>query len=269
MLSKEQIKHIKSLRIKKYRNLYREFIAEGDKIVAELYHRNKQDTKSPFKIKKIFACPEWIKQQSISSQNSDLKIYDLKSGELEKISSLKTPNQVLAIIHLPDHKINYNEVKNDLSIFLENIQDPGNLGNIIRISDWFGIKNIFCSPDSAEIYNPKVIQSSMGSFSRVKVHYIDINSLIDNLNYSIQIYGTFLEGENIYNTKLSETGIIIMGNESKGIHPNLEKLVTKKLSIPTFPGDEAEINSLNVSAATAIICSEFRRRIKRQHSYRQ
>ncbi len=261
MLSNNQIKHIRSLSRKKNRILHQEFIIEGEKIVTELINQNQDDSSIKWKIKKIFAYQEWLNK---FQNNTNIKQYDiqvLNEGELDKISSLVTPNQVLALININDLEINFPEINMSLSLYLDDIQDPGNLGNIIRISDWFGIKNLFCSENSVDSYNPKVIQATMGSFCRVNVYNVNIRSIISNVENKFPVYGTFLEGENIYSTDLNSRGLIIFGNESKGINQELIKFIKQKLYIPAFPSITKETDSLNVSSAAAIICSEFRRRI--------
>ena len=160
----------------------------------------------------------------------------------------------------PSYTINYaQQVEHNLCLALDNVQDPGNLGTIIRLADWFGIEDIFCSADSADLYNPKTIQATMGSIARVRVHYINLHELITDLSPSTPIYGTFLEAENIYNQPLTSQGLIVMGNEGKGISEAIEKLITHKLYIPNYPPDRCTGESLNVAIATAIVCAEFRR----------
>lgn len=260
MISRNQIKYIRSLSRKKNRIINKEFIAEGEKIVRELISQKPDTSKYTWKIKKIFAYPEWLNNLPDGIQTKHLNVQELKPGELDRISSLKTPNLVLAIIEIKNSGIIFSEINNSISLYLDDIQDPGNLGAIIRISDWFGIKNIICSENSVDIYNPKVIQASMGSFCRVNVFYYNISSFISKIDNTLHVYGTFLEGENIYTTNLSPHGIIVLGNESKGISQELEKFINQKLYIPAFPSVNKETNSLNVSSAAAIICSEFRRR---------
>lgn len=254
MLSKNKTKFINSIKKKKYRELYQCFFAEGEKLVDELLH-------SEFQITDILSTSEWLDK---NKQNLplDIEISEITDAELKKISSLSSPNKVFAIAKQPKTSYKKSEIQNDLSLILDNINDPGNLGTIIRISDWFGIKNIFCSNESVDTYNPKVVQASMGALYRVKVHYVDLDSFFPqfSINENFNIFGTFLEGENIYNEKLCNNGFIIMGSESHGISEYLKKHINKKLFIPNFPGDVKTSESLNISVATAIICSEFRRR---------
>ena len=179
---------------------------------------------------------------------------------LKKITQLKTAPPVIAVCQQPQTKPDFRNCK-VLTIALDEIQDPGNLGTIIRLADWFGIENIVCSKDTADAYNPKVVQATMGAIARVNVFYVELeNYLNEQQNLNIPIYGTFLDGQNIYNQELSNYGIIIMGNEGKGISKNIEQLIDKKLLIPSFSNNPDKSESLNVSTATGIILSEFKRR---------
>ncbi len=252
MLSKNKIKYLTSLQVKKYREENNQFVAEGVKLVDELL-------KSNFKITEIFALKEWINKHA-SIRN--MEVNEISLTELERISGLKTPNHVVALVEITNQQINVNEIYSDLVIALDDIKDPGNLGTIIRIADWFGINNIVCSVNSVDVYNSKVVQATMGSIARVNVYYTDLNKFISNAPKDIKVYGTLLEGENIYQKELSEKGIILIGNEANGISSELISLITDKIHIPSFANnnnDKAE--SLNASVATAIICSEFKRRI--------
>ena len=250
MLSKNTIKFINSLQKKKYRDKNKLFIVEGDKMVKEII-------KSDLEIERIFVTKHW--EENINQ----IKLLNetITENELKKISSLKTPNNVLAIIKMPDYEIDKDEIGNELSIVLDDLQDPGNLGTIIRTADWFGIKNIICSRNSADVYNPKVVQATMGAVARVKVHYVDIETFLENSHFAddFKIYGTFLNGANLNETKLNDKGLIIMGNESKGISKKIEKFVNKRIFIPNYPAHGKTSESLNVSTATAIVCYEFRR----------
>ena len=251
MLSKNKIKYINSLKIKKYRSQYKQFIAEGTKIVKELII-NKKD------IAEIYATKDWINNNNVPE--GICTVCDIK--DIQKISSLKNPQEVLAVVNHKNTNLDYKKLSDQLIITLDNIQDPGNLGTIIRIADWYGIETIICSEDSVDCYNPKVVQATMGAFARVDILYTDIKNLISDMTekFSVPVYGTFLEGENIYNCSLTKNGIIVMGNEGSGISENVESLVTQKLYIPNFPPETETSESLNISVATAITCSEFRRR---------
>ncbi|MDR1783592.1 MAG: RNA methyltransferase [Dysgonamonadaceae bacterium] len=248
MLSKNKIKFIRSLEKKKFRDETACFLAEGNKLVSDLLPF--------FDCELLVAKPRWM------ATKGDVKVGELiavEDGEIEKASLLKTPQDVLAVFRKPDRELPYNELKTELSLVLDGIQDPGNMGTIIRIADWFGIRNVICSLDSADIYNPKTIQATMGAIARVSVFYETLADFIDSLT-GTPVYGTFLEGNNIYREKLTPNGLIVMGNEGKGISRSVEKLITSKLFIPNFPAGEKTSESLNVAVATAITCSEFRRR---------
>jgi len=212
----------------------------------------------------LLATKNWIeKNQNIISSKLNIDIIEITADELKKISSLTTPNEVFAVVKQAEFTFKIDEIKSELSLFLESINDPGNLGTIIRIADWFGIKNIFCSNDSVDVYNPKVVQASMGAIYRIKTHYVDSIDFLTELNQvdNFNIYGTFLEGDFIYKQELSESGLIIMGSESHGISKDIESFINQKLFIPNYPQDLKTSESLNISVATAIVCSEFRRKI--------
>ena len=185
----------------------------------------------------------------------------ITDDDLHRISFLQHPQQVLALFPIPksDSSSSLSHLSSSLSLALDGIQDPGNLGTIIRIADWFGIDTIYCSEDTADAYNPKVVQATMGSLARVNIIYLSLEALFDSLPDDFPVYGTLLDGDDIYQQPLSQNGIIVMGNEGNGISPEIRAKVNRRLLIPRFrTGDSAE--SLNVAIATAITCSEFRRR---------
>jgi TrmH family RNA methyltransferase len=255
MLSKNKIKWIRSLEIKKIRDAEKLFVAEGHKIVCELLE-------SSFSTVALYATDQWYKKNSHLKKKFPKESEFINETELQKISFLKTPQEVIAIATIPDSKLNTQLLSNKLSIALDTIQDPGNLGTIIRLADWFGINNIICSPDTADAFNPKVIQSTMGAIFRVNIHYCPLEQILPELTkIGLPIYGTTLDGENIYDSTLSKDGIIIMGNESKGVKDNTLPFIQKNLFIPNFPLGQKTSESLNVGVATAIICAEFRRRL--------
>lgn len=263
MISKNKIKYIHSLEQKKNRNKEGKFVAEGHKVVDDLLALQPAEL--------IVATDEWLHGKHIAAQTEVIEVTD---EELKKVSFLQHPQQVLAVFkqalrnknsqaadeadgnaHGFSH-IDYTQ----LHLALDGVQDPGNLGTIIRIADWFGIEHIYCSQDTADVYNPKVVQATMGSIARVKVEYGDLQALIESLPSDVPVYGTLLDGEDIYQQSLENHGFIIMGNEGKGISPALAQKVNHKLLIPNFPEGRPTADSLNVAIATAITCSEFRRR---------
>lgn len=246
MISKAKIKFIRSLDQKKTRKEEKVFVAEGPKVVGDL-----MEVMSPVS---LFATEGWL---SVHSQHGDL-CQVVTEEELHKISFLQHPQQVLAIFPQFDDTTAFNP--NTLSLALDGLQDPGNLGTIIRIADWFGIESIYCSKDTADLYNPKVVQATMGSMARVKVQYTDLPEFIGSLPDGYPLYGTLLDGKDLYQQALTPYGLIIMGNEGNGISPDIRKKVNHQLLIPNFPEGRKTADSLNVAIATAIICAEFRRR---------
>jgi len=249
MLSKNKIKFFNSLKLRKFRIKHNLFLAEGEKLTFDLLQ-------SEIKPKFILTISKELVPEN---KNNNFEIIELDSAEIGKISQLKTPSKIIGIFEIPNYIFDLNEINKTLSIFCDNIQNPGNLGTIIRTADWFGIKNIFCSEHTVDVYNPKTIQATMGSIASVKVHYVNKTDFFLSLDKNFWTYGTFLKGKNIYHTKLSETGIIVIGNEGKGISKEITPFITEKLFIPDF-NTEKSVESLNASVATAIICSEFKRR---------
>lgn len=242
MFSKSQFKLITSLAQKKYREKHGLFIAEGKKTIIELIN-------SSLRLHSLFTT------EDIFTAEKE-KIYFLKEEELKKISRLATPQTAVAIFHIPkSHHPDFS----DLIVALDGVRDPGNLGTIIRLCDWFGIKSLVCSEDTVDSYNSKVVQATMGSIARVNIHYTNFTKFLAESAVEVPLFGTFMEGENIYGENLPSNGILILGNEANGIRPETAALVNKKLSIPRF-GESRETESLNVATATAILLSEFRRR---------
>jgi TrmH family RNA methyltransferase len=247
MISKNQIKYIRQLEQKKFRKRENCFVAEGPKVVGDLMHQ--------YQPKAIFATEDW----NGIELTGPVPVSRVTDEELRRISFLQTPQQVLALFPIPEHTSYLSPLTSHLYLALDSVQDPGNLGTIIRIADWFGIDTIFCSEDTADAYNPKVVQATMGSLAHVHIIYTDLLQLFDTLPSNFPVYGTLLDGEDIYQQPLSDYGIIVMGNEGNGISEAVRQRVTHRLLIPNFhQGPSAE--SLNVAIATAITCSEFRRR---------
>lgn len=240
MIVKNQIKLIKSLHQKKYRNQHGLFFVEGPKVVKELLN-------SDFETHMIYATEqEFI---DVSKEKQEL----ISESELKKISALATPNNVLGIFKIPIvKKIDFQ----DWIVVLDDVRDPGNLGTIIRLCDWFGIRHLVCSSNTVDCYNPKTLQATMGSISRVNVGYTNLPNFLSNMN--VPIYGAFMEGETVYKLKLPSSGILVMGNEAKGISEEVKTYVSKKMSIPQFGKQITE--SLNVATASAILLNEIRRR---------
>jgi len=234
VITKNQIKFIKSLSLKKNRIKEQLFIAEGEKVVSELL-------RSDFEIKNIYATKEW----KVSNDN----ITQISNAELQRISNLKSPNKVLAVVQFKNHKI----IKHDgITLVLDEINDPGNLGTIIRMCDWFGVKQIICSKNTVDIFNPKVVQSAMGSAFRVQVNYTDLENYLSEIK--TPIYGAFMDGKNLKEVKLPKSAHLVLGNEANGISAEINKLITDKVAIKNI-GNSAE--SLNVAVATSILLHVF------------
>ncbi|MDD3687760.1 MAG: RNA methyltransferase [Bacteroidales bacterium] len=250
-LSKAKISLISSLSLKKFRDEHNLFVAEGHKIVDEVLH-------SGLKIKYLI----YNSDKSSDIKLGDFEVYFTPETTFKKISSLKTAPSVLAVVEIPECKIQIKNFEGKLTMAADSIQDPGNLGTLIRICDWFGIENLVCSHNSADLYNPKVIQATMGAFLRVKVHYVNLLDFIPQyiLQTKLPCYGTFLDGENIYKTDLSHAGMFVLGNEGKGISAEVERLLNRRLFIPPFSQSQQHAESLNIASAASIVSSEFRRR---------
>ena len=245
MISKNQIKFIKQLELKKYRQREGLFVAEGPKVVGDLMTRYRPTA--------VYATDDYTPPSAAEVQR-------ISDDELRKVSFLQHPQQVVALFPLPSHQMLPSSVSTtELTLALDGVQDPGNLGTIIRIADWFGINRIVCSEETADAWNPKVVQATMGSIARVDISYMDLPAWIDQQPEGTPVYGTLLDGDDIYAQELSEGGVIIMGNEGKGLTEKVRRRVTRRLLIPSYRKDDTA-ESLNVAIATAIVCSEFRRR---------
>lgn len=249
MLSASKIKLIHSLAHKKYRTESGLFLAEGAKLVNELT--------GTFKCEFMAATDDWL---SANRHTGIGQIQSVTPDELRKASLLQTPHDVLALFRLPDYECGIDIASDELCLALDGVQDPGNIGTIVRLADWFGINHIFCSHETADVFNPKAVQATMGAIARVQLHYTDLLQSISSLREDIPTYGTFMDGSNIYSEKLSRNGIIIMGNEGNGISRGIAGLVRHRIGIPSFPAGRPTSESLNVAMATSIILSEFRRR---------
>lgn len=256
MISKNQVRYIRSLHSKKGREEHRLFLAEGSKGVLEV-------TASSYEVLQIFAVQEWIDGNPASFGAQKPVPEPVLLSEMERITALSTPSPALAVVRMKDHGLPAEAAPAGLTLVLDDIQDPGNLGTIIRIADWFGISRVVCSPGTVDLYNPKVIQATMGSFTRVEVMYGDLAEFLSLPGHPAHVFGTFLRGKNIYEAELPDNGVIIVGNESRGISAAIEKFVTDKITVPSYAFDKKErshAESLNAAIATAIVCAEFRRR---------
>lgn len=237
MLSKNQIKNITRLNQKKYRQQDGLFIAEGVKVINEFLN-------SAFKLVDLFTT------ETFNVENENI----ISKSDLKKISCLTTPNIALAIFKIP---ANQELSNNGLVVALDDVRDPGNLGTIIRLCDWFGVKQLVCSNATVDCYNPKVVQATMGSLTRVAIQYVNLEDYLNKTN--LPVFGAFMEGENVYKTTLPDQGVLVLGNEANGISKAIETYLTDKISIPRF-GDLQATESLNVATAAAILLSEFRRK---------
>lgn len=247
-LSKNKIKLIASLAKKKERDALGLFLAEGNKLVSDLL---------PY-----FKCQTLICEKSFLAEHPHPQAEEVMTAEKEEIrkaSLLQSPQAALAIFHKPEYRLDPH-IKGKLILALDTIQDPGNLGTIIRVADWFGIEDIVCSLETVDVFNPKVVQATMGAIGRVRTHYLELDKFLSE-HADSPIYGTFLNGEGIYKQELTSDGIVVMGNEGNGISETISGLVNKRLFIPNFPQGRTTSESLNVAMATGIICSEFRRRL--------
>ncbi len=244
MITKRDIQFIRSLSSRTEREREGLFIAEGDKLIEEI-------AASHLNIREIYTT-----SQEIRGANVEV----IPPSAMERISQLKSANSSLAVVEMPRYSLDIEQLKGELTIALDNIQNPGNLGTIIRLADWFGIKDIIASHSTVDCFNPKVVQATMGAITRVRVHYCDLPKSLSKLKgCGVPIYGTYLEGDNIYSTELTKGGVIVMGNEGRGVSPEVSEVIDRKLLIPPYPATSHSAESLNVAIATAIVCSEFRR----------
>ena len=241
MISRNQIKFVKSLQQKKQRILNKSFVVESTKNVLEILD-------SSYEVSHIFATSRWIDSNKISSI---IEINEVTKNDLKRISGLKTPSEVIAIVKIPELQKNFDF--SGINIALDNIKDPGNFGTIIRTCDWYGIKNIYCSENSVDLYNPKLVQSTMGSISRVNVFYTNLNRMISNLKDCVVVYGTAINGTDIQECEISENSLIVFGNESHGISQEIINLTKEKITITK----KGQAESLNVSVSVGIILNKF------------
>lgn len=245
-MTKAEIQFIRSLADKRTRDTEHLFVAEGIKLVDEIIN-------SQLRIRNIYTTRDDVAGRDVVR---------IEKREMERISQLNTASDILAVVEQPRYSLKLNNLRSRLTLALDGVQNPGNMGTIVRLADWFGVENIICSRECADLYNPKVVQATMGALLRVKVHYVDNLSwlLSEAREGGLPIYGTLLDGNNIYNERLSSEGIIVMGNEGRGLSDECRKTLTHKLFIPPYPADAPTSESLNVAMATGIILSEFRRK---------
>lgn len=249
-ISKTKVSILASLSSKKMRQKHGMFLAEGSKCAF--------DTIGAFELLNLVVTKEWLKNNHLPHDLKPELVLTATEEIMKKISSLSTPPDVIAVFRLPDKESNcFHLTEDGLYLMLDGIQDPGNLGTIIRTADWFGFEKIICSKDTVDVYNPKTVQATMGSLRRVKIIYTDLHELIQSSKFT-HIYGTMLEGENIFSKNLASSGIIIMGNEGKGLSEDIKKIITDALFIPPTR-HEAHGESLNVAIATAITIAQFRK----------
>lgn len=245
-MTKAEIQQLRALKDKRERDRERLFIAEGEKLVEEILD-------SHFVVRRVL---------TTDAKHKGANIELITKQEMERISQLTTPTTMLAVVEQPNNRLSIDKLCHNLVVALDGVQNPGNLGTIIRLADWFGVEEIICSRECADCYNPKVVQATMGAILRVRIHYVDNLSklLHEARDMGMNIYGTLLDGNNIYHEKLDNKGIIVMGNEGRGVSDECRNMLTHKLLIPPFPADCPTSESLNVAMATGIILSEFRRR---------
>lgn len=249
MISRTRIKWIKSLETRKYRLQEKAFVAEGPKLVGELLPYS-----TPLY---IAATKDWL-DANRHLLRAVKEVDEVSQTELERASLLRTPQSVLAVMPIPERRLDISSLQKKLVIALDSVQDPGNLGTILRIADWFGIHEVLCSEGTVDVYNPKCVQSCMGALARVEVFYCNLPEVLGQVE--MPVFGTFLDGTDIYKEELSQQGIIVMGNEGNGISQPVAKLVNRRLYVPNYPKGSLTTESLNVAVATGIVCAEFRRR---------
>jgi RNA methyltransferase, TrmH family len=258
MISRAQTKLIRSLRQKKYRDQHRIFMIEGEKMVLELISG---DRKNSFALRELFATAKWIGQHKSLLQAQKAPFTEASEAELKTVSNLVTPQPVIALVSIPASGFQVHELLHKPVLAFESIRDPGNLGTIIRTADWFGIRDIVCTPDSTDLYNPKVVQSTMGAITRVRVHYLALETLLNSEEMQAKtVFGTFMKGDNIYESSLDKDPLILFGNESHGISESLKPFIRHRIAIPSFSPEGKGSESLNVASSVAVVCSELRRR---------
>jgi TrmH family RNA methyltransferase len=257
MISASQMKLIRSLRQKKYRDLHCLYLVEGEKMVRELVEGSHSVAHRPVR---IYATADWLLENEGWFHPARFEVTEAHEKELAKVSNLMTPQPVIAVVSMPEKEAGNRELSDHPVLVFESIRDPGNLGTILRTANWFGINQVVCSPDSADLFNPKVVQATMGAIFRVSVHYLELGEWLSvQYSQSRRIYGTFLEGESIYHVTLDRKPVFLFGNESTGLSNHYDRFLCQKITIPAFPGQGNSPESLNVAASVAVVCSEWRR----------
>ncbi len=250
VLTKNQIKKLTALRQKKHRTEEGLFVAEGEKLVVELLNAG------------LIAKEIYILEGIAIPVATQATVAEISPSEMRKISGLTSPSSVVGVFHIPRHDMAKVAMSQRLIVAVDDVQDPGNLGTIIRLCLWFGVEDLVCSHGTVDCFNSKVVQSSMGAIAKVRLHYTDLPLFLSEAkNSGLEIYGTFLGGENIFQATLNPTGVLVMGNEGNGISSTVARMIDRKLTIPSFMAEDGGAESLNVATATAITLSEFRRRI--------
>lgn len=249
MLSKAKIKLINSLKLNKYRREHKLFLAEGSTNVLDFLE-------SKVQVAELFATKGWMVKHAGKLDN--LIVSEVTQKEFEKITALKTPSEVLALLAIPEYSAFSTSNINDLVLMLDDIKDPGNLGTIIRTADWFGIKQIICSPETVDAYNPKVVQASMGSLARVEVYYSELEIILQSKPAEVPVLGAVLDGKSLVEVQKTNKAIILIGSEAHGISEKLLPFIDQKMTIPSFEPSPEKAESLNASIATAIICYALR-----------
>jgi TrmH family RNA methyltransferase len=266
MIPPSKMKLIRSLGTGKYRDRHKLFLVEGHKMVWEALNG---PSLQPYQVEELIATPGWIGQYGDLLKEKGTKVTQATGEEIRKVSNLVTPQPVIALLHIPEIPLDPEGLRSDLVIGLESVRDPGNLGTIIRTAEWFGIRRILCTPDTVDLYNPKVVQATMGSLLRVRVHYVDLVSLLrDPVMAGKAVYGTFLSGRSIYEKPLEPAPLVLFGNEANGLTEKWNPFLKARISIPSYADETSATESLNVASAVAVVCSELRRASRSPDSLR-
>jgi RNA methyltransferase, TrmH family len=250
-LSRNNIKYLGSLKLKKFRDLHGQFLVEGDKIIGDLLRSGR------FAIRQLIATGDWLADNQVFLSGQVRDIVEAGIKDLARISSLEVPPPVIAVLDMPPNELSIGEISDSWSLVLDNIQDPGNLGTIIRTADWFGIRHIICSLDCADCFNPKVVQASMGALMNLQVHYTHLTDFMNRLSFntSYKSYGTFIRGTPLYEVPAASNGMVLFGNEARGISDELQPFILSRITVPAVKRNVPHVESLNVASAVAILCA--------------